>query len=156
SATHPAFRVGICITMRRKADATSARMWLYGYGFTRYASEHRASAVRGICEIRGNMMTLPSQRITHITGTLQSGYGFFTQSTWARHREDPNICDFTVGNPHEMPLEAFSAALGRWSVPQNEMWYAYHDNSPAARAVVAASLREQRGQPFEDEDIFLT
>jgi aspartate aminotransferase len=101
-------------------------------------------------------MTLPSQRITRIAGTLQSVYGFFTQSTWSRHREDRNISDFTVGNPHEMPLEAFSAALGRWSVPQNEMWYAYQDNTPAARAVVAASLREQRGQPFEDEDIFLT
>ena len=101
-------------------------------------------------------MTLPSQRIMRIAGTLQSVYGFFTQSTWSRHREDPNISDFTVGNPHEMPLEAFSAALGRWSVPQNEMWYAYQDNAPAARAVVAASLREQRGQPFEDEDVFLT
>ncbi|HEX5439690.1 MAG TPA: aminotransferase class I/II-fold pyridoxal phosphate-dependent enzyme [Ktedonobacterales bacterium] len=101
-------------------------------------------------------MTLPSQRITRIAGTLQSVYAFFTQSTWARRREDPAICDLTVGNPHEMPLEAFSAALGRWSVPQHEMWYAYPDNTPAARAVVAASLREQRGQPFEDEDIFLT
>ena len=101
-------------------------------------------------------MTLPSQRIMRIAGTLQSVYGFFTQSTWSCHREDPNISDFTVGNPHEMPLEAFSAALGRWSVPQNEMWYAYQDNAPAARAVVAASLREQRGQSFEDEDVFLT
>ncbi|HEU4785629.1 MAG TPA: aminotransferase class I/II-fold pyridoxal phosphate-dependent enzyme, partial [Ktedonobacterales bacterium] len=101
-------------------------------------------------------MTLPSQRITRIAGTLQSVYGFFTQSTWARRREDTTICDFTVGNPHEMPLEAFSDALGRWSAPQNEMWYAYHDNTPAARAVIAASLRERRGQPFEDDDIFLT
>ena len=101
-------------------------------------------------------MTLPSQRITRIAGTLQSVYAFFTQSTWSRHREDRNISDFTMGNPHEMPLEAFTAALGRWSVPQNEMWYAYQDNTPAARAVVAASLRERRGQPFEEDDIFLT
>lgn len=101
-------------------------------------------------------MTLPSQRITRIADTLQSVYGFFTQSTWSRRREDTNISDFTVGNPHEMPLEAFSAALRRWSAPQNEMWYAYQDNAPAARAVVASSLRAQRGQPFEDEDIFLT
>jgi|GEM_PF-4099277 hypothetical protein len=56
-------------------------------------------------------MTLPSQRITRIAGTLQSVYGLFTQSTWARRREDPAICDFTTGNPHESPLEAFSAAL---------------------------------------------
>jgi aspartate aminotransferase len=101
-------------------------------------------------------MTLPSERITRIAGTLQSVYTFFTQSTWSRRRDDPNICDFTVGNPHDMPLEAFSTALGRWSVPQNETWYAYHDNSPSARMVVAASLRERRSQPFENDDIFLT
>jgi aspartate aminotransferase len=101
-------------------------------------------------------MTLPSQRIARVAGTLQSVYSFFTQSTWSRRREDLTICDFTAGNPHEMPLEAFSAALGHWSVPQNEMWYAYHDNTPAARAVVVAALQERRGQPFEDDDIFLT
>ncbi len=101
-------------------------------------------------------MTMPSQRITRIAGTLQSVYSFFTESTWSRRKEDLTICDFTTGNPHEMPLEAFSAALGRWSVPQHDMWYAYPDNIPAARAVVAASLRERRGQPFEDDDIFLT
>jgi aspartate aminotransferase len=101
-------------------------------------------------------MNPPSQRIARVSATLQTVYTFFTQSAWSRHRDDPNICDFTVGNPHEMPLEAFSAALARWSVPQHEMWYAYHDNTPSARAVIAAALRERRGQPFEDEDIFLT
>ncbi len=101
-------------------------------------------------------MTMPSQRIGRIAGTLQSVYSFFTESAWSRRMSDPTICDFTVGNPHEMPLAAFSTALQQWSAPQDEMWYAYKDNTPAARAVVAASLREQRGLPFEDEDIFLT
>lgn len=104
----------------------------------------------------GAQMTLPSQRIARIAGTLQPVYSLLAQSEWARRKGDPDIYDFTVGNPHEMPLEAFSDALRRWSVPQNEMWYGYHDNTPEARAVIAASLRERRGEPFEDEDIFLT
>lgn len=101
-------------------------------------------------------MTLPSQRIVRAAATLQSVYAFFTQSTWSRRMNDPNICDFTVGNPHEMPLAGFSNALAHWSVPQNELWYAYHDNTASARAVIASSLQERRGQSFEDEDIFLT
>ena len=101
-------------------------------------------------------MTTPSQRIMRVAGTLQSVYSFFTQSTWSRRQNDPDICDFTVGNPHEMPLEGFTAALARWSVPQNELWYAYKNNTPEACAVVAAALRERRGMPFADEDVFLT
>lgn len=101
-------------------------------------------------------MNMPSQRIARVSATLQSVYSFFTESAWSRRRDDPTICDFTAGNPHEMPLEEFSSALSRWSIPQHDMWYAYHDNTPSARAVVASSLRERRGMPFEDDDVFLT
>lgn len=104
----------------------------------------------------GAQMTLPSQRIARIADALQPVYSLLAHSEWSRRRGEPDIYDFTVGNPHEMPLEAFSDALRRWSVPQNEMWYGYHDNTPEARAVIAASLRERRGEPFEDDDIFLT
>jgi aspartate aminotransferase len=47
-------------------------------------------------------------------------------------------------------------ALGRWSVPRNKDWYAYKNNEVESQAVVAADLRERRGLPFEDQDIFLT
>lgn len=101
-------------------------------------------------------MTLPSQRIARASATLQTVYSFFTESTWTRRQNDPDICDFTFGNPHEMPLPAFSDALAKWSVPQNELWWAYKDSIPAARAAIAASLLERRGMPFAEEDIFLT
>ncbi len=55
-----------------------------------------------------------------------------------------------------MPLPGFVEALGRWSVPQNKDWYAYKNNEPGPCAIVASSLRERRGLPFEGEDIFLT
>ena len=81
---------------------------------------------------------------------------FFTESTWARRKDEPGICDFTFGNPHEMPLPGFVDALQRWSVPQNKDWYAYKMNESGSRAVVAASLSKRFGLPFEDDDIFLT
>jgi aspartate aminotransferase len=66
------------------------------------------------------------------------------------------VCDFLVGNPHEMPLEAYAEALQRWTPPRHELWYAYKRNEPEARAVVAGSLRAWRGMPFEADDIFMT
>jgi len=45
---------------------------------------------------------------------------FVTQSAWAQRRDDPDIADFTFGNPHEMPLPGYVDALQRWAVPQHK------------------------------------
>ncbi len=97
-----------------------------------------------------------SQRISNLLSLLEPMYRFQIESTYSRRMHEPGICDFVVGNPHEMPLPEFVAALQRWSVPQNKDWFAYTDNDPKARVVVAHSLRERRGVPFEPDDIFLT
>jgi aspartate aminotransferase len=81
---------------------------------------------------------------------------FLTSSTWARRFGDEGICDFTIGNPHEMPSPAYVEALRRWVPPRDKHWYAYKTNENDSRAVVAQSLREWRGLPFQAEDIFLT
>src|SRR5262245_7521443 len=96
------------------------------------------------------------RRIQQLFDLLAPTIHFFTQSPYARRVGDPTISDFALGNPHEPPLHGFADALGRWSVPQNKDWYAYKMSEPAARTAVAASLRERRGMPFEDEDIFMT
>jgi aspartate aminotransferase len=97
-----------------------------------------------------------SQRMEQVLDLLGPVAHFFTESEYARRAEDPAICDFAVGNPQELPLPGFAEALGRWSVPQNNAWFAYKTNEPAPCAVVAAALRERRGLPFEADDIFLT
>jgi aspartate aminotransferase len=81
---------------------------------------------------------------------------FFNESSYARRAGDPTIYDFAVGNPHELALPGFVAALGRWSVPQNKDWFGYKMSEPAAQQIIAAALRERRGLPFEADDILLT
>ncbi len=71
-------------------------------------------------------------------------------------RRQPGACDFVLGNPQEMPLPGFVAALHRESEPQNKDWFAYKLSEPNATEVVAAALREWRGLPFEPADIALT
>lgn len=103
------------------------------------------------------MTTQPiSRRTASLLELLNPLYQFMTTSAYVRRAHEPGICDFVVGNPHEMPLPEFVSALQRWSVPRNKDWFAYTDNDPQARAVVANSLRERRGVPFEPDDIFLT
>jgi aspartate aminotransferase len=97
-----------------------------------------------------------SQRITQVMDRLAPVAQFFTASAYARRAGEPGICDFAVGNPHELALPGFVAALGRATVPQDNAWFAYKNNEPAACAVVAAALRERRGLPFAADDILLT
>jgi aspartate aminotransferase len=74
----------------------------------------------------------------------------------ARRQHDPGICDFTLGNPHQMPQEAYVAALREQLEPRNESWFAYKTNGTEAQAAAARSLRRLLEMPFEPEDIHLT
>lgn len=74
----------------------------------------------------------------------------------ARRQHDPGICDFTLGNPHQMPQEAYVAALREQLEPRNESWFAYKANGTEAQAAAARSLRRLLEMPFEPEDIHLT
>jgi aspartate aminotransferase len=97
-----------------------------------------------------------SQRITQVMARLAPVAQFFTASAYARRAGEPGICDFAVGNPHELALPGFVEALGRSIVPQNNAWFGYKNSEPEAREVVAAALRKRRGLPFDAEDILLT
>ncbi len=81
---------------------------------------------------------------------------FFSESTWAHHRDDPGISDFVFGNPHEMPLPAFVGALERGLTPRDVLWFGYKENEPESRDIVARSLNAHRGMPFEAADVFMT
>jgi aspartate aminotransferase len=95
-------------------------------------------------------------RIGRLTKIVAPAAHFLANSVWAQRVGDPEISDFMLGNPQEPPLPDFVSALQKWSTPQNKAWYAYKDNEPTPRAVVAQSLQQQLGLPFEAQDIFLT
>jgi aspartate aminotransferase len=97
-----------------------------------------------------------SKQIDNILKLIAPINRFFMESTWMQRAGDPDISDFMLGNPHERPLPDFTTALQKWSRPQNKDWYAYKENEPTSQAIIAGSLRQQRGLPFEAEDIFLT
>jgi aspartate aminotransferase len=98
-----------------------------------------------------------SQPMRNALKSTESLFRFFmTDSAYSRRKNDPGISNFVLGNPQEMPLPEFTEALQRWIVPQNKDWFAYRRNMPEAQAIVAASLRERIGMPFEAVDISMT
>jgi aspartate aminotransferase len=98
-----------------------------------------------------------SPRITAAIGAMAPFLRFMQDSTWSRRDPgDPAACDFVVGNPHEMPLPEFVAALERHVPPRDARWFAYKTNEDEPRRIVADALRTQRGVPFESDDVFLT
>ncbi|GKT07627.1 aminotransferase class I/II-fold pyridoxal phosphate-dependent enzyme [Desulforhabdus sp. TSK] len=97
-----------------------------------------------------------SMRSRYLVDAFAPLLRFFTDSTWASRFGKPGVCDFTIGNPHDMPLKSFVDALQSKITPQDAYWYAYKRNEPEARRIVAASLEASHRLPFEPEDIFLT
>ena len=97
-----------------------------------------------------------SQRTMKLFQNMQRLVGFLTSPDATVNNHQPDACDFLFGNPHEMPLQAFSNALQQSSAPQNEDWFAYKMSEAASQAVVGNTLRTRFGLPFRDEDIHMT
>ena len=96
------------------------------------------------------------ERTAAVLETIAQVRRFFEDPELTRRLNDPKACDFTIGNPHDMPPPGFVEALASRVVPQDIHWYAYKTNEPKSRAVLAASLRTWRGIDFRDEDVFVT
>lgn len=97
-----------------------------------------------------------SHRMNRLQETMSSFLAFFNDPVFDQAKQDPQACDFMVGNPHEMPMPEFVSALQRWSIPQNKDWFAYKMNEEHPRQVLAENLTRARGPAFHPEDIFLT
>ncbi|MEX1159142.1 MAG: aminotransferase class I/II-fold pyridoxal phosphate-dependent enzyme [Thermomicrobiales bacterium] len=103
---------------------------------------------------------MPSYTQTRRVAALSHAMGrigeYMERSTYMRRAGDPAICDFAFGNPHDMPMPNYVDVLQRALVPEDKNWFAYKMNEPASQQVVASSLSERFGMPFEPDDIALT
>ena len=95
-------------------------------------------------------------QMAEIMNRLQTVGAFFNTSTWSKRVDDPSICDFVAGNPHDMPLPGITGAIKKWAEPKTKDWYAYKPDVPAAREAAAKTLSAESGLRFSKEDLFLT
>ncbi|MRG59492.1 aminotransferase class I/II-fold pyridoxal phosphate-dependent enzyme [Agromyces sp. CFH 90414] len=87
---------------------------------------------------------------------FQRLYEFYRLSGYERRRHEPGVLDFTFGDPHEPPSEAYVEALREATVPQHELWFAYNFGDAKAIDAATESLRRHVGMPFEPADVHLT
>src|SRR3954464_12680161 len=101
-------------------------------------------------------MSIVSKRARLADTQFAAVRDFYVSSRYARHRTDPDTCDFTFGNPHEMPLAGIVSAIRERAVPQDKDWFAYKTSEPEPQAFVAQALARELELPFAPADIALT
>jgi aspartate aminotransferase len=101
-------------------------------------------------------MSVVSARIRAADAAFAAITRFYFDSRYGERRLEPGICDFTFGNPHEMPLDGFVAALRKWAVPRDESWFAYKTSEQRPQEFLADKLGQELDLAFVPADIALT
>jgi len=101
-------------------------------------------------------MTAISSRMTRFADVNSAVLQFLTNSDYTRKAGEPGICDFAIGNPHEMPLPGLISALEYQLQPKTEEWYAYTMNESGAVQTVVQSLKDRYGLAIEPENVIMT
>jgi len=101
-------------------------------------------------------MSIVSKRAHLADAAFAPVRDLYMSSRYAEHRGDPDTCDFTFGNPHEMPLDGLVSAIRERAVPHNKDWFAYKTSEEAPQAFLAECVSRELGLAFEPTDIALT
>ena len=80
----------------------------------------------------------------------------FFGGAFERLNREPDVANFAVGNPQEMPLAGYVEALQRHVEPQDKDWFAYKLSEPASQRTVAATLSARTGLDWDPDDVAMT
>jgi aspartate aminotransferase len=80
----------------------------------------------------------------------------FFGGAFERLNREPDVANFAVGNPQEMPLAGYVEALQRHVEPQDKDWFAYKLSEPASQRTVAATLTARTGLDWDPDDVAMT
>ena len=101
------------------------------------------------------MTTMVTSRRARMRESLTPFLSFFSGS-FLRLNGEPDIANFAVGNPQEMPMASYVDALRRHVEPRNKDWFAYKMSEPESQRIVAATLSARTGLPWDPDDVAMT
>ncbi len=101
------------------------------------------------------MTTTHTRRIDVLRDSIAPFLSFFN-GPFAKLNANPEIANFAVGNPHEMPLTEYVSALGAKLEPHRTDWFAYKMSEPKSRLTVAQSLSARTGMEWDPDDVAMT
>ena len=88
-------------------------------------------------------MLIVSARIKAADAAFAAVRDFYLTSRYGERRGEPGICDFTFGNPHEMPIDGLVTALRERAVPHDKNWFAYKTSEEEPQAFLAERLKHE-------------
>lgn len=100
-------------------------------------------------------MATTLQRADQLRRSIEPFLRFFN-GQYATLSTDPETANFAVGNPQEMPLPAYVAAIRGHLEPRDKDWFAYKLSEPNARRAVAATLTARTGIEWDPADVAMT
>ena len=100
-------------------------------------------------------MTVAASRSDRMRASVAPFLAYFG-GTFDRLNRQPDVANFAVGNPQEMPLPAYVDALERHLPPADKDWFAYKLSEPASRRIVADALTAGTGLDWDPADVALT
>jgi aspartate aminotransferase len=99
-------------------------------------------------------MSVVSKRVRRADAAFAVVRDFYFKSRYGERRFEPGVCDFTFGNPHEMPLGGLVDAIRHRAVPKDKNWFAYKTSEEVPQKFLAEKLSEELGLGFEPEVVF--
>jgi aspartate aminotransferase len=69
---------------------------------------------------------------------------------------EPDVANFAVGNPQEMPLPDYVDTLRRHVEPRDKDWFAYKLSEPSSQRTVAETLTRRTGMDWDPADVAMT
>lgn len=100
-------------------------------------------------------MTITATRAERIRASVAPFLSFFS-GPFEELNQQPDVANFAVGNPQEMPIPAYVDALRSHVEPRDKDWFAYKFSELASQRVVAASLSARTGLDWDLEDVAMT
>ena len=100
-------------------------------------------------------MAMTLGRNGRLAETIAPFLSFF-EGPMAKWNADPTVANFAVGNPQEMPLPGYVAALQAALIPQDKDWFAYKLSEPKSQAAVARGLTARTGVEWDPADVAMT
>jgi len=94
--------------------------------------------------------------LPRIAAALESTLAFLTDPEFEALLDDPEINNFALGNPQELPLPELVGALQQALEPRDKNWFAYKMNEESSRQTIAGSISSRLGVSFAPEDVFVT
>ncbi len=99
--------------------------------------------------------SIPTDRRARMRQSVAPFLSFY-EGSFLHLNGRPDMANFAVGNPQEMPLPEYVEALRRHVEPRDKDWFAYKTSEAASRRTVARTLGQRTGMKWHPADVAMT